>query len=372
MNMKRLALFTALFFLAGALVFAQLSPDLQTVAVVRLSRAQNISVKELKDYVKWMGITKSGNGDGTADALSSQERRDVLDKISEQLLVCQAAEQEKVSVSDQEVTQRFNAMIQPIQNYLSQKNGKAPTDAEVDAELGKQTGMTRAGFKEQVRRSMANDKYIQTKKQALFQSIKAPTEAEILELYNQYKDKSLAEGGFMRPQVVRLKMIIVPIRSAAGKSAAQERANALSRQIGTDPAKFDEVAADSAKPNTDYVAGEGPYLYKFDQAVEAADRSFLNMLFTLKQGEVSRVIERPDGFYIVKVLESMRAKTLTLDDIYNLGENPAVTVRQYIGNYLAERRGMETYQQAYQEILTDLKKRGSVQVMDNVYNNISW
>ncbi|MDR2182523.1 MAG: peptidyl-prolyl cis-trans isomerase, partial [Treponema sp.] len=263
--------------------------------------------------------------------------------------------------------------LKPLSAYLTQKNnGKAPTEAEVDAELRNQTGMTRAGFREQVRRSMASDKYIQTKKQTLFQAIKTPTEAEILELYNEYKGKSLAEGGFMRPQVVRLKMIVVPIRGAAGKAAAQERANALSRQIGTDPAKFDEAAADAAKPNSDYSAGEGPYLYKFDQAVDAADRSFLNMLFALKQGEVSRLIERPDGFYIVKVLESMRAKTLTLDDVYNLGENPAITVRQYLGNYLAELRGMETYQQAYQEILADLKKRGSVQVMDNVYNSISW
>jgi parvulin-like peptidyl-prolyl isomerase len=167
-------------------------------------------------------------------------------------------------------------------------------------------------------------------------------------------------------------MIVVPIRSAAEKAAAQEKANGLSRQIGTDPAKFDEAAADAAKPNSGYAAGEGPYLYKFDQAVDAADRSFLNMLFTLKQGEVSRVIERPDGFYIVKVLESLRAKTLALDDIYNLGETPAITVRQYLGNYLYELRGMETYQQAYLEILTDLKKRGTIQVMDNVYNSISW
>ncbi|MDR1390369.1 MAG: peptidylprolyl isomerase [Treponema sp.] len=370
MKIKQTALVAAFLALAVC-AFAQLSPDLQTVAVVRLSKSQNISVKELKDYVTWMGITKSGAE--APGALSATERREVLDKIGEQLLLCQAAEQENMMVSNQELNERFNEMINPIKAFLSEKNGKAPTDAEVDAELRTQTGMTRVGFREQIRRSMASDKYIQTKKQNLFQAVRDPGEAEILELYNQQKGKSLSEGGFDRPQVIRLKMIVIPYRSAAEKTAAQERGAALSRQIGNDPVKFDEASADAAKPNSGYISGEGPYLYKFEQtAASAGDRDFLNLIFGLKQGEVSRSIERPDAFYIIKVLESLRPKTLTLDDIYNLGDPRPMTVRQYIGGFLRERNHMETYQRAYQEILADLKKRGSVQVMDNVYNSIVW
>jgi parvulin-like peptidyl-prolyl isomerase len=360
--------------LYGGLAFAQL--DLQPVAVIRLSRSQPISVKEFKDYVNWMNLSRANAADQAGQSspppLNAEERRQVLDTICNQLLACQAAEQENVAITDRELTQAVDEELKPLTAYLAQRLGRDPSSAEVDNELQSQTGMTRTGFKEQIRRSILTNKYLQFKKQALFQAVKPPTDAEIQSLYNQVKDKTILEGGFVRPDAVRIKMIWVPITAQTNKAAALEKANQLIRQIGGDPGKFDEAAADSRSANSGYVGGDGPYLYKNERIRAEVGIDFYDTAFRLKQGEVSKLLERPDGYYIIKVIETLRQKTLTLEDIYRLEDPRRTTVRNYILIAESQKRQMETYEKASLELVEDLKKRGSVQIMDSAYNNIAW
>jgi parvulin-like peptidyl-prolyl isomerase len=225
--------------------------------------------------------------------------------------------------------------------------------------------MDRNGFKEQIRRSLVTNKYLQVKKQAMFQSLKAPTEAEILAIYNENKES------FLRPDAIRLRMIAVPAATGAEKARALDRANQLVRLIGGDAGKFDEAASDALKPNSGYKASDGPYLYKNEQIRAAMGIDFYDTAFRLKQGEVSKLLERADGYYIIKVTETFRQKNLTLDDIYRL-EEPRATVRDYIRMSESRKRQLETYEKASEELVTELKKRGSVQIMDNTYNSIVW
>jgi hypothetical protein len=83
-------------------------------------------------------------------------------------------------------------------------------------------------------------------------------------------------------------------------------------------------------------------------------------------------MERPDGFFIVKVIETYRAKTLSLDDVYNLEDPRSPTVRKTISDAEVQRRFMTTLQRASEELVTELRKRGSVQIMDDTYSKISW
>jgi parvulin-like peptidyl-prolyl isomerase len=98
----------------------------------------------------------------------------------------------------------------------------------------------------------------------------------------------------------------------------------------------------------------------------------VDTVFSLKQGVVSKVVERPDGFYIIKVMETYRSKTLTLDDVYNLEDPRSITVRQTIGAAEMQRRFMVALQQASEELVADLKKKGSIQIMNDTYNKITW
>jgi parvulin-like peptidyl-prolyl isomerase len=301
--------------------------------------------------------------------LTNEERRQILDTLSNQLLACQAAERDKISVDQKEVTQQYDEEIKPLLNYLAQRLGRAPTDAEVETELRNQTGMSKDGFKEQVRRSLLTNKYLQFKKQAMFQALKPPSDPEILGIYNQYKDKSIFEGGFIRPDTIRIKMIWVP---SANAPDAQNKANQLLRTIGKDAGRFDEVVTEAAKPGSGYIGGDGPYIYKNEQIRTAMGPAFYDAAFRLKQGEVSSLLERSDGYYIIKVIETYRQKTLTLDDVYSLGDPRRTTVRNYIYMMEAQKRQLDTYQKASEELVTELKKQGNVQIIDATYNSIVW
>ena len=336
--MKRFLLFLCGFLLFLSPVFGQLQLDLQTVAIVRLSKTENITVKQFKEYVQWLTITKALSTQNSNAQLTDSEKRLALDELGNQFLACQAAEQDKITVTNLDIDQYFEKSMNNFSAGLGQMLGRTPTDAEIDTELRNKTGMTRASFKELIRRTLITENYLRKKKAPLFDSIKQPTEAEITTIYNEVKGKSIFENGFIRPDTVRVRVLFAPFRNAGEKTAAQTTANNLSRQIGSDPSKFDEAVQDSGKPNSGYIFGDA-FVYKHEQSRQAMGADFVDTVFKLKQGEVSRVVERPDGFYIIKVTETYRSRTLTLDDIYNL-EDSRATVRQTIGAAEMQRRFM--------------------------------
>jgi parvulin-like peptidyl-prolyl isomerase len=368
--------FLVVFTLLSGMVFAQDFQDLQPVAVVRLSKSQPVSVKEFKDYVRWINLSRANvaaqYGQPTPAPLDAEERRQILETITNQLLACQAAEQDNVAVTDRELNQAVDEELKPLIEALSQRLSRTPSDAEIDNELRTRTGMTRAGFREQIRRSLLTDKYLYFKKQALLQSVSPPSDAEIQNLYNQGKDKLFLEGGFFRPDTIRIRMIAVRATGQASRAAALERANQLVRQIGGDAGKFDEVMADSRKPNSGYEVGD-TYLYKDERFRVNVGIDFFDTAFGLKQGQVSKLLERPDGYYIIKVIETLRQKILTLEDVYLYdNDSKPVTVKNYIIITESQRRQVEVREKASIELVEELKKRGSVQVVDATYNSIVW
>ena len=367
--MKRFVLFLGIFLLFSGFSFAQL--DLQPVAIVRLSKTEQITVKQFKEYISWLNMTKAITTMNPNATLSDAEKRQALEELGNQYLATQAAEQEKITVTDRELNQYFEQSINNFTEGLAQILGHKPSAAEVDAELLKRTGMNRASYRELMRRTLITENYLKVKKQSLFEAVKPPTEAEIQTIYNDVKNKSIFENGFIRPDTAKVRMIVAPFRNPGEKAEAQTTANRLAREIGNDPGKFDEVARNFRQPNSGYVTGDA-FVYKDDRVRQAMGAAFVDAVFALRQGTVSKVLERQDGFYIVKVMETYRSKTLALDDIYNLEDPRSPTVRQTIGAAEMQRRFMTTLQQASEELVTDLKKRGSVQIRDDIYRQITW
>jgi parvulin-like peptidyl-prolyl isomerase len=369
--MKRV--FSVLVFLTlyGSLAFAQME-DYYTVAKVGISVYQPISVKEFKDYVKWLDISRTNAAaqlrQPAPPPLTTEERRDILDTICNQLLVCQAAEQERITITAAQLESVFNKEIEPLVADLSQKLGRAPSDAEINEAIRSKTGgMTRDGFKELVRRAQLTEKYLQFKKQTLLQADVAPTETEIQSLYTQARN----EGGFFRPDTIRIRMVVVRPANQAAKAAALEKANQLVRQIGGDPGKFDEVVADSRNANSGYEGGD-TYLYKIERIRAEIGIDFYDTAFSLKQGEVSKLLEGPDGYYIIKVIETLRQKTFALNDVYTYDNGEPVTVRKYIVLAESQKRYMANREKASIELVEELKKRGKIEIDEKVYNGIKW
>jgi parvulin-like peptidyl-prolyl isomerase len=350
MNMKRIA-FGVLFFLILAFMgYAQ--ADLQPTAIVNLIRSEPITVKQFRTEVERM--EKS-----IRRTLNEKERRDVLDSMINERLAIQAAERDKITVSENEVNQQINQ----LKNQMVQILGRQPTDAEFAAAVKNETGLEMPAFREQARRQLITQKYLMSKKQSSIESsVKAPTDADILSAYN------LTKSQFVRPDTVRFSMIQVEYGpDAASKTKAKQLADGLQKEIGSSPNKFDEVVLRGQAANSGYQAGDGGYLPRNMDAAQIVGQEFINTAFNLKQGEVSKMIEGQRGYQILKITETYSMKSLELNDIFQLGSR--VTVRDYIGNALLQERQMEALAKATQELVTELRAGKTFQVFEK---NLTW
>jgi parvulin-like peptidyl-prolyl isomerase len=347
--MKRIAFF-ALFSLFSAIwCFAQ--TDLQPVAIVNLLKSEPITVKQFRTEVEKM--EKSARR-----SLNDKERREVLDSMINERLAIQAAERDKITVSENEVNQQINQ----LRNQMAQTIGRQPTDAEFAAAIKNETGLDMTAFRDQARRQLVMQKYLMSKKQSTFENIKPPTDADIVSAFN------LTKSQFVRPDTVRFSMIQIEYGpDAASKTKARELADRLVREIGSSPSKFDEVVLRGQASNTGYQAGDGGYLPRNMEAAQIVGQDFITTAFNLKQGEVSKLMEGVRGYQIIKVTETYAQKNLDLDDIFQLGTR--MTVRNFIGNSIMQERNMEALKKATEELIAELRAGRTFQIFER---NLSW
>jgi parvulin-like peptidyl-prolyl isomerase len=344
MNMKRIIISLCILGVFVAVPgFAQ--SDLQPAAIVRLTKSEPITVKqyrtEVERYEKQAGRV-----------LSAVEKRQVLDMMINEKLAMQAAERDKVTITDNEVNQQ----LQQLRTSMSQSIQRQPTDAEFAVAIRNETGLELPAFREQLKKQLLIQKYLMEKKKDSFSNIAIPTDDEIRSYYN------LNRAQLVRPETVRFSMIQIPFTDSASKAKAKETADRLVREIGSNPAKFDEAVTKGQVPNAGYQGGDGGYLPRNPQAQQVVGAEFMNVAFTLKQGEVSRLVENTKGYQIIKVTETYEQKNLELDDIFQLGTK--MTVRDYIGNGLLQEREQALIEKVTQELVTELRSGNPYQIYE--------
>ncbi|HCC36502.1 MAG TPA: hypothetical protein DEQ14_02195 [Treponema sp.] len=345
--MKRTVLFVIFVVFLAGLGFAQ--SDLQPAAIINLIRSEPITVKQLRTEVERME-------QGAQRPLTADERRQVLDVMINERLAIQAAERDRVAVSENDINQQ----LQQFKAQLSQSVNRQVTDAEFAQAVRTQTGLDMNAFREQARRQLVVQKYLMSKKQNIFEGLREPTEEEILNVYN------LSKSRFVRPETVRFSMIQVAYGN--DRVRAKELADRLFREVGSSAAKFDEVALRGQAANSGYQAGDGGYLPRNLEAQQIVGLDFINTAFSLKLEEVSKMMEGAMGFQFIKVTEAYAMKNLELSDIFQLGTR--VTVRDYIRQALGQEKEQALLAQATEELVTELRAGGSsFQVFEN---NISW
>ncbi|MCL2210289.1 MAG: peptidylprolyl isomerase [Treponema sp.] len=346
--MKRIIL-VILGLLASINGFSQ--AGLQPAATVNLIRTEPVTVGQLKTEVERMEKA-SGR------PLTQSERLQVLDVIINERLVMQAAERDRVLLTDNEL----NTQIQQFRGSMAQQLGRQPTDVEFAQAVMAESGLDVPTFRDQLRRQLLVQKYLMAKKGDIINAVKMPTDDEIASEYSVRKTE------LVRPDTIRFNMIQVPYGSdAAARTKAKNLADSLVREINNDPSKFDEVASRSVAPNSGFQAGDAGYLPRNNEARQVAGQAFMDTAFSLRQGQVSRLIEGHQGFQIVKITENYASKQLELSDIFQLGTR--VTVRDYIGQFLLNQRQQAALQKASEELVTELRAGRSFQVFEN---NIKW
>ena len=364
--MKRFCIFLILVLFTGTGIFAQ--ADLQPVAIVRLTKSEPITVKQLKSEIEKLIYTDLANRMGRApttqevargvDSLTTAQRKEALDAMINERLAIQAAERDRITVTDNELNQQINQ----LRTQMVEATGRQPTEDEFAQAIRAQFGQDMPTFREWVRRQMTVEKYLMSKKQNIITSITQPTEAEIVSFYN------LAKAQFIRPDTIRFSMIQVPYGAdTASKARAKETADRLTREIGSNPGRFDEAVVRGQAPNSGYMAGDGGYLPLNLEARQVAGGEFIDVAMRLKQGEVSRLIEGIRGYQIIKVTETLSQKNLELDDILQPGR--AGTVRQYISSNLLQQKQEEVLAKATAELVSELRTGNPFQVMEA---NLNW
>ncbi|MDR2759294.1 MAG: peptidyl-prolyl cis-trans isomerase [Spirochaetaceae bacterium] len=354
--MKRLLSICLLFLLIPALGFTQ--TDLQTIATVNLIRSEPIMVKQLRTETEKIEAGRT---------LSTEEKRklrlEILNLMIDEKLILQAAEQERISVTENEL----NSYFQQIRASITQSLGKRPTDTEFASLIKGQTGMELPAYRDLIRKQLVAQQYLRSKKPGLESSVKAPTEAEILDTYNLYKTQ------FVQPDTVRFSYIQVPLgggATAVEKNQARESADRILRDIGSNTAKFDEAVIRGQTQGAGYISEEGRYLPRNPQLLDSVGQNFLNIAFSLPQGAISGVIETPQGFLIIKITGTYEMKTLTLNDVL-LQPGPPMTVREQIAGTLTQRRLQEATIKAQEELIAELRaRRNAVTVRENFL--LSW
>jgi parvulin-like peptidyl-prolyl isomerase len=364
--MKRYFVLFLLTLLTGMAAVAQ--TDLQPVALVNLTRSEPITVKQLKGEIEkyvWQSITtRLGRVPTTAEInrevqnCSMEIKRQVLEVLINDRLAIQAAERDRITVTDNEINQQ----ITQLKAQMTQTIGRQVTDEEFATAIKNETGQDLPAFRDTMKRQGIVQKYLLSKKQDMFSNIKQPTDEEIINVYN------LSKSQFIRPDTVRFSMIQIPYGpDTASKNRAKEAVDRLVREIGSDPSKFDEAVIKGQAPNSGYQAGEGGYIPRNAQAQQAAGANFMNTAFSLRQGEVSRLIEGVRGYQIIKITETLPQKALELDEITTPGSR--VTVRQFIVANLLQQRQQETLDRASRELITELRAGNPFRIMEN---NLNW
>jgi len=343
MNMKRIINLLIFTIVIASFGFAQ--ADLQPVAIVRLTRSEPITVKQFRTQVERVESQ-------TGRPLTSAEKRQVLDLMFNEKLAMQAAERDRITVTENEINQQ----IQQLRNSMTQSLGRAPTEAEFAMAVRNETGYDLPAFREELRKQLTIQKYIMEKKKDSFANIKEPTEEEIRNSY------VFARSQLVRPDTVRFSMIQVPFTDAVSKIKAKEIADRLAREIGNNPSKFDEAILRGQVANAEYLAGDGGYLPRNLEAVQVVGTEFINTAFALKQGEVSRFMEGQRGFQMIKITETYTQKNLELDDIFQLGTR--MTVREYIGSSILQERQQAAIEVATQEIVAELRTGNPYQILE--------
>ena len=370
-------LFVIITFLTAVSAFSQ--AGLQPAATVNLTKTEAISVGQLRTEIqKLEGEPQAMQlmrtqmaqemGRAPTDAEFTRKLRlNVLDLMINERLVLQAAERDKISITDNEVNQQLSQ----LKSMMAQQLGRQPTDAEFAQAVQSESNMTVAAYTDQLRKSLLTQKYLMQKKGNIINAVTQPTTGEILSEFN------LRRSEFVRPETVEFFAIQIPFGAdAASRTSAREKGQALIREIGSNASVFDRKVEEARLPNSGYVAAPSS-LPRIPEVQREYGQEFVDAIFSLNQGVVSRLLETRNSYVILKVTRKLEFRTLELDDempailLMQAGVDPRnnVSVRVFIQNVILLRRQQTALQQASQEFVSELRTGRSFQIFEN---NLNW
>lgn len=354
--MKKIFLLTVLLILLPQIVFGQLID--KSVATIKLAKTETITQKQFKriiqSYEKRMGRT-----------FSVTQRKQLLEQLIDEKLVLQAAEKAGISVSDGEIKQGLQQVkLITAEAQLGTRISDEQYQKMVEAQES-QTGLSWESLMEQVKNQAIIQKYIRQEQSPLGDSLKKPTDEEILDFYEENR------ASYVSPEMIKIKQVLVITQGISEASARKYKAkiDEIYDKIVNKGSSFDEFNEVYVEGQTEKIGGLSISVWQRDdeQNKTIYGKEFFNKLFKMKEGSLSAVLKSNVGYHIVQNLEKIPFKTLELDD--KIPPKNVQTVKEQIAAGLEQRVAGELFQQASAEVVEDLRKTAMIKVYDK---NLDW
>lgn len=308
-----------------ALLVIQIAPSRAEVidSCVAVVNTDVITLSEVNEagLPIFQRIAEQAPSDQLAQALQ-KARHTVIEKLIDKKLLVQQANLMNITVSDEDVDQALNRILQ--QNNTSMEKFRT--------ELAKM-GMTEKQYRENLRDQILGSKLINYE----VRSKVIITEEKILDYYDQHYTEQVGAGGYYILQIgIRWDKNDAPDDPVAAKQEAKKKAERI-LSLARSGKNFKELASQySDLPS----AVDGGDIGVF-QADEMA--SYMRDAVTqLKPGEISPVIESPEGYMIFKLLSSQEGQIIT--------KVPYESVKEEIRNTLYQQEMRKRYDTWLDEI----------------------
>ena len=321
-----------------------LSAQDMAVATVRFKKTEPISGKELE---KTISLLEQQEG----RTLSSAERKQVLEKLIDQVLVLQAAESDRaVNVSKAEVEEAgMRLMSQQMMSIGAIPQGAVLTDKVQYKQLVEKQGFTLQEFEDTVRKQLLAEKYITINRQEELQAIGAPSEAEISAEYQKRTSEFAISDSVWFKQIFYDTQKAKPQEIQEKKEKAQ---NARRRLLNSSATFADLVSTESEDQLSKSQSGQiGPLMRGDSVSAEIYGESFVDAVFALNVNDVSDVLKSRIGYHIVQITEKKAAQLLPKD-------HPEV--RTYLEQVIYATKLQEKFGQITTEILEELRKQSTI------------
>ncbi len=297
---------------AAVCVFAQ-APDLENMDLVLKAvpdgpvaevNGTMIEAGDFKDlYVAQLRrFVQFNPGTPLTDEIRLRACFDALRMLFEREILLQGAAERKLAVSEQELDEAWQKRLSQIRKAATAPDLEEPTEQEVLDQFG----ATREEALDELREALLVEKM---RKAIVDESSIEVTEEEVAQWYEANKSQT------RRPDMCKLRQIYVRMpkgrqRTPEKKAEAKQRAeNALKRvQSGE---SFESVVRDVSDgpgnvKETGGKLGAGP--------VPSLPEPIQKVVYALKPGEVSNVVETTAGFHVFLLVEFTPGLDLSLEE----------------------------------------------------------
>ncbi len=277
-------------------------------------------------------------------------RGEILEELVISKLILQAAKKNSITVSESEVKTAIRAQLGP--------SGVNVTDEQLKMLVRQQTGLSWADYLKQGKEQLMVQNYIKQEKQATFDNVKAPSDEEIQEIYEENQHL------FINPEMVRFSQIFRDTRNLSRdeKETARDLMEEIYRDLRNGRASFDDLVLKySDDTQSRYKGGDVGYLARNDvNSKQLLGKDFFQTVFDTPKGQYSSIVESNIGLHIIKVTEKLPARLLGLNDKVTPASQE--TVRDRIINLKKMEKQQQLFKQAVGEIVTDLKRYAEIRI----------